>query len=757
MIKTFFAAVFMLIFSQSILPQGWQWVDTGFPFIIYDMSFPAGQSDIGYAVGSSSTYNGDGIILKTTDGGQSWSQISVGTIPGLEAVAFTSTDVGYAGGWQNYFIKTTDGGTTWNQVNVNAGVWYFKEIEFWDANHGMTSTADPQIYVTSDAGATWTAATGLNQGVEDICYVDANIAYAVGGDEKISRSTDGGLSWTQIHSGTPTYLFLGVEFYGANYGIVGGEDGKVLVTTDGGTSWATSNAGGYGLMHGVYIFNEDSSYVAGTPEQVFKSTNGGTTWVSDFNGANSVALYKIKFTENGTGIICGSQGKFLRNTDYVVQPEPAQAYAYDGGIGSYVTVDLSTGLPTSINMGIQGSYFPVSADNNDVDEQYVAMSDYSATSFFLAHINFTTQTQDSVGPIAPLASGQTQIKALAYNAVTDVWYLISGDDFASAGVLYTIDINTGTLTEVGTIQNAAAPITLAIDCDGNAYVVNIEGLLTTEAVLYSLDLSTAVATQIGTDLGFPDVTYGGQDMDFDPENGNLYWGAYWSSGFFSEGPSFRLIDVTAGTSTEIVALGEFDNYVSFTVNSICQTLPVELTSFSANVNDNDVSLYWNTATETNNSGFNIERKSGQSDWQTVGFVPGFGTSTEQHSYSFKDNQVGAGSYSYRLKQVDYDGSYQYSNEVEAEITNPVGFNLAQNYPNPFNPSTTINFSIPVNEVVNLTVFNALGEQVTVLMNKELTAGHYTVNFNASGLASGIYILRMKAGNFVEMKKMNLLK
>jgi hypothetical protein len=335
--------------------------------------------------------------------------------------------------------------------------------------------------------------------------------------------------------------------------------------------------------------------------------------------------------------------------------------------------------------------------------------------------------------------------------------VISSNDFGSAGYLYTMNITTGALTEVGQITNANLPVGIAIDCDGNAYIVNVVIGISGTAVLNSLNLTTATATAIGTDLGLADASAFNQDMDFNPENGNLYWCGYWSSGFFSEGGSFRLVDVTTGTSTEIAAFGQFENLTGFNVDAICQTVPVELNSFAATVQGNNITLSWSTATETNNSGFNVERRSNQSDWQAVGFVPGFGTSTEQHSYSFKDNQLNAGSYTYRLKQIDYDGTYQYSNEVEAEVVKPVGFSLAQNYPNPFNPSTTINFSIPVNEVVNLTVFNALGEQVTVLMNKELTAGQYTVNFNASGLASGVYILRMKAGNFVEMKKMNLLK
>jgi Secretion system C-terminal sorting domain len=433
------------------------------------------------------------------------------------------------------------------------------------------------------------------------------------------------------------------------------------------------------------------------------------------------------------------------------------AYAYDGGVGSYGTVELSTGIFTTINFGIQGSYFPISADNDDTVAQYVAMSDYSGTNFFLAHMNFTTLTQDSIGPIAPLASGQTQIKALAYNAATDLWYLISGDDFASSAVLYTIDINTGALTEVGNIQNATAPVALAIDCDGNAYIVNAEGTMTTTAVLYSLNLSTAAATQVGTSLGFDNVTFNGQDMDFDPETGDLYWSAYWSSGFFSEGASFRLIDVANGTSTEITPLGEFDNYVSFSVNAICAPLPVELSSFSASANGNSVTMNWTTATEINNSGFDIERSADNNTFNKIGFVPGFGTTTESKSYTYMDNPQKEGTYYYRLKQVDLNGTFKYSNTAEVNVTSPMLYSLEQNYPNPFNPTTQIDYSIPNQGFVNITVFNELGQKVATLVNEVVASGKHTVEFNATRLSSGIYFYRIQTGSFVNVKKMNLLK
>ena len=432
-------------------------------------------------------------------------------------------------------------------------------------------------------------------------------------------------------------------------------------------------------------------------------------------------------------------------------------YAFDGAVFSYGIIDLSTGGFTSIGFIPQGSsYYPVSGDNDGIDGQYAIMADFNLSGYYLRHINFTNLTSDSVGVVQPLAAGQTQIKALAHDSFTDNWYVISGDDFGSSAVLYTIDISTGVLTEVGTIQNAAAPITLAIDCGGNAYMVNVEGLMTTTAVLYSLDLTTAAATLVGTDLGFDNVTFGSQDMDFDPQSGNLYWSAYWSSGFFDEGGSFRVIDVSTGTSTEISTFNSFETITGLSVNADCPT-PVEMTSFSASANGNSAVLSWSTATETNNKGFSVERMSGNSSWQQVGFVPGFGTSAQQHTYSFNDNNLNSGSYSYRLKQTDLDGSYDYSDVVNVDISQPAQFRLDQNYPNPFNPSTKISYSVPEQSFVSIQVYNITGQEVMSLVNGIQSAGLHQVVFNAKNLSSGIYIARMTAGSFNSIIKMNLLK
>ena len=186
------------------------------------------------------------------------------------------------------------------------------------------------------------------------------------------------------------------------------------------------------------------------------------------------------------------------------------------------------------------------------------------------------------------------------------------------------------------------------------------------------------------------------------------------------------------------------------------TLPVELTSFSANVSDGNVVLKWSTATEINNSGFEIERKS-NGDYRTIAFIQGYGTTTNEHNYSYTDNNLKNGVYTYRLKQVDYDGTFAYSNEINVEVSTPVKFELSQNYPNPFNPSTKISFSIPQNSEVTLTIFNVLGQEVTKLVNGFMEAGNHTIDFNAAGFNSGIYFYKLEAGNFSEVRKMTLLK
>jgi hypothetical protein len=186
-------------------------------------------------------------------------------------------------------------------------------------------------------------------------------------------------------------------------------------------------------------------------------------------------------------------------------------------------------------------------------------------------------------------------------------------------------------------------------------------------------------------------------------------------------------------------------------------VPVELTSFSGFVANGNVTLNWSTATETNNQGFDVERFVESFNWEKIGFVQGSGTTTELRSYSFVDENVTEGKYSYRLKQIDFDGSFEYSDVVEIEVGTPNQYSLEQNYPNPFNPTTTISYSIKEKGLVTLKVFDILGNELKTLVNEEKEVGSYKIEFSAASFASGIYFYTIQAGEFSSTRKMILLK
>ena len=185
-------------------------------------------------------------------------------------------------------------------------------------------------------------------------------------------------------------------------------------------------------------------------------------------------------------------------------------------------------------------------------------------------------------------------------------------------------------------------------------------------------------------------------------------------------------------------------------------VPVELTSFAAASDKNDVILTWNTATELNNQGFEIQRKI-TGEFERVGFVEGRGTTTEAQNYLFRDKDLLSGNYTYRLKQTDFDGSFAYSDEVEIEISQPNVFYLGQNYPNPFNPSTNIKYSIPADGNVTLKMYDILGEEVSTLVNEYQQAGTFDVVFDGSNLSSGVYYYQLTSGELTSTKKMMLTK
>jgi hypothetical protein len=631
-----------------------------------------------------------------------------------------------------------------------------------------------------------------------------------------------------------------------------------------------------------------------------------------------------------------------------IRSQAVEAYAYEGALASYGTINLSTGAFTTLSFRPQGNnYYPLTADTDTLNSHYAIMATFSQSNFYLWNVNFTTLTSDSIAPVGPLAAGQNRIKGMAYNKINDTWYLISGNNTGTAAYLYTLSITSGALSVIGQIQNANFPTGIAIDCSGSAYIINmVPGSPSNTAILNSLNLTTAIATAIGTNLGLSFVTGFTQDMSFNPDNGNLYWTGYWQQGF-SEGSSFRLVDVMTGTSTEISAFGQFHSLTGFNVNGICPAastfqLSVDVINSwnmvsvpGINTNGMGVDEWWefrdmtasvfkftgsyipvtttepgegywmkhvgtrtyNTGDEWPAGGIQIVTHDplvAMNGWNLIGGYdqtipvgsitttpPGLITTT---IYGYNGSYVPASDivpgYAYWMKMdaagsinlggplgkegaqtiaqikedwgkititdaaqrtftlyavneevVDLDfyemppmppaGSFdvrfssnrmaedlnnsqtiemsgivhpitvkvenvnislldETGKEINAllksgeqitlsgkninkltvlsgEIVTPEEYSLEQNYPNPFNPSTSIKFSLPETADVSLVIYNALGQKVTELANGKLEAGKYSYQWDASDVATGMYIYELSASNFVSVKKMILIK
>jgi len=238
-------------------------------------------------------------------------------------------------------------------------------------------------------------------------------------------------------------------------------------------------------------------------------------------------------------------------------------------------------------------------------------------------------------------------------------------------------------------------------------------------------------------------------------NAKIQWRQNFSPFVTSANPVTKIFYYTpAGPSTEI--LFSNINYVVDTIPGLI--FPVELASFTAASNRNSINLSWSTTRELNNSGYDVERKLvSATEWAKVGFVNGNGTTNDTKNYTFTD-RTNSGRYNYRLKQIDFNGNFEYFNlSSEIEVGVPTEFALSQNYPNPFNPSTKINYDLPKDGLVSIALYDLTGRQVASIVNEVKTAGYYTVQFNASNLSSGMYFYRITSGSFVSTKKMALIK
>ncbi|MDY0081609.1 MAG: S8/S53 family peptidase [Ignavibacteriaceae bacterium] len=332
---------------------------------------------------------------------------------------------------------------------------------------------------------------------------------------------------------------------------------------------------------------------------------------------------------------------------------------------------------------------------------------------------------------------------------------------------YAVSLGITVVNSAGNEGNNSSHNTLGAPADGDS-VITIGAVSSSGAVTYFSSVGPTVDGRIKPDL----MAMGSNDY-IATTSGNGY--SYGSGTSFScplvagvcalllqKNPlltPMEVLDILRSTASR--STNPNNQYGWGIINALSAinaiVVPVELTSFKAEYVNGKVELQWITASETNNYGFEIERKEITGTYQTIGFVSGSGSSTNRITYNYTDNNLNAAGYIYRLKQIDLDGSYDYSNEVEVFITGLNEYKLFQNYPNPFNPVTTLQFIIPEEGNVKITLYDMLGNEVKTLLNENVISGSYNLSVDGSDLSSGTYFVKMLTKSGQQVIKMSLLK
>ncbi|HZW38218.1 MAG TPA: SBBP repeat-containing protein [Ignavibacteriaceae bacterium] len=542
---------------------------------------------------------------------------------------------------------------------------------------------------------------------------------------------------------------------------------------------AAGNVYSCGEYFGTAIFGTDTLVMLGNNLEGFVAkynSNGSKIWLKDIKGGNQDATRGMVVDNSGNVIVAGYFGGTTVPTGVIFDTDTLSTF----GLRDIFLVKYNTNGQVVWAKHFGGALSTEEGRSVTVD----AIGNIYLTGTFNTTATFDAITLNAVGGVDMFVAKISPIGSV-------IWAKSAGGLKEDEGNGIAIDL-AGNVYVGGRFDSAMViggnPVLSKGDYDAFFAKYNSNGDFqwvktaggTLKDYIYELTVDRnnkigVLGTFQGTAyfLGDTLVTAGGDDIFlalFD-STGNPEWlkhftGSDVDKGFAMDvdygtnlyitgsfkGATFNLDGTTYATSG---AEDIFYARVGFNV------VPVELTSFSASVNGKNVTLTWNTATELNNAGFEIERSTDKVNFSKIGFVSGKGTITENSLYTYTDINPGTSTFYYRLKQKDFDGSWTYSNIVEVNVSLPTSFSVSQNYPNPFNPSTQFNFSIPVDARVNIAIYNTIGQKLYET-SSDYKAGTYTQNINGNNFSSGIYFYTIKAAGkdgsvFSSTKKMVLTK
>lgn len=699
------------------------------------------DNSVGFICGATGT------LLKTTDGGNNWTTVTTGVTTTMYDVWSPDANLILVSTTSGNIRRSTDGGTTWAAVNVGVTSIQYK-IES-DGTNIMTTGAASSARLSTDNGATWTAAsTGLPASTTfyDLDYANGNF-YATGHSFYIYKTSDLGVTWDTLGFLNPTQRWTSA-YYSTSFSSTG--DSLVTVGTFGlinsrlGASTTPTNHtifGKAGTWYDIWSSAPDGVVLAvGAPgnstayDQIGRSTDGGATWnIIPFTTTSVSTFWSIEMLDNNVGFISGTNSAIYKTTN--------------GGLNwdSVVT----TGLPAG------ATFRKIDFVSANVGWVFAGAPSTLTDFIYKTTDGGSTWTAQSHG-LSAVSNGQVYGANMlnendGYLVTWQPRPFRTTDGGTTWTLQTTVDNYGGFLYDVKMVDTSFGYM---VGGAGRLYKTTNGGLLwdTLTVPSRSYTFNTLEVLDANTV-----AVFGATGVFFLTLDGGLTWDVKNTSAATLNGSHFSENSVT-------------NQYAFFTVGTNAAILkntltviPVELASLSASVTGSSVNLIWKTSSELNNQGFEVERKSGNSDWLSISFVRGKGTTTSITEYKYTDSELSNGKYTYRLKQIDLDGSSSYSSTIEVEVGTPITFALSQNYPNPFNPTTSIKYSVAEPSKVTLNVYNLIGEKIAELVNTQQDAGYHQLNFTAGNLSSGVYFFTLNAESLIngqknsDTKKMMLLK
>lgn len=754
-------------------------------------------------------------VIRTTNGGINWVSKYNGLLyVYISAGFFMNANTGWVGGSDNFAAtirKTTNGGSTWdyttNGDTINVTVF---DMDFIDINTGWAVGIHGDVIKSTNGGNSWRKIyEDHNMNSMSIQFINSKTGWIVGegnNTSAIMNTVNGGENWAKIILDYPPFTYhtatLNKVFFidSVNGWATGGD---MIIST---VNTNDSNDVGVTVVNKPVLYSKH--YVkCSNNESIIPEVTIKNFGPKDQNNFFDVHLEikqgnSIVYQDTKQDTISAGQTHTIDFDPYTSNFD-LQTYNYENYI---VRSWTSMTSDTAYDNDTAESSFSVVNPNygySDISGYYFLNSSSDADCIPDQPV---FNWEDTTGSVNLIAGGVAQIPFTAGNIFNGCFRLPDvipdGNKFRFFGVCYdTIVISTNGIIGLGsslTGMTSSLPIqipsvtsprpaifpfwykcnffdpeilgrNLKYKISGNKFIVTYDRLPIYNTVFDSNDyVSCQVILETSTGCG---IDNGKITIQFDDsKSGSTFLNNYYSNRLNANTVGIQNSTGTIGLQyrrsesdhTVTVPGPLFGSSLALEFAPINSVLPVELESFTYSVNENNVNLFWKVSSQINNSGFKVERSyvknNSSNEWINVGSVTGSGSTTSAQQYTFSDRNLPTGKYAYRLKQIDFNGNFEYvelRNSVQIGV--PKKFRLSQNYPNPFNPVTFINFDIPEDSKIVLKIYDNTGREVRSLVNEYKLAGYYKVELNGSDLASGVYFYRLTAGEFSETKRMILLK